>query len=96
MQSYVLGATDGERMFNSSGEVVIKVDPTRSSNDLSLGTQLVPSGAGIPRHVQTYWDETIYVLDGSGIVTGGGIAARAACHDAHRRCFRPDTGRAIS
>jgi quercetin dioxygenase-like cupin family protein len=27
MQGYVHGATDGERMFNSSGEVVIKVDP---------------------------------------------------------------------
>ena len=69
MQGYVLEATDGERMFNSSGEVVIKADPTRGSSDLSLGTQLVPPGAGIPRHVHTYWDETIYVLDGSGIVT---------------------------
>ena len=68
-QGYVLGATDGERMFNSSGEVVIKVDPTRSSNDLSLGTQLVPPGIGIPRHVHAYWDEVIYVLDGGGIVT---------------------------
>jgi quercetin dioxygenase-like cupin family protein len=68
-QGYVLGATDGERMFNSSGEVVIKVDPTRSSNDLSLGTQLVPPAIGIPRHVHAYWDEVIYVLDGGGIVT---------------------------
>jgi hypothetical protein len=46
MQGYVLEATDGERMFNSSGEVVIKADPTRGSSDLSLGTQLVPSGVG--------------------------------------------------
>ena len=69
MQGYVLGATDGEHMFNSGGEVVIKVDPTRSSNDLSLGAQLVPPGAGIPSHVHAYWDEVIYVLDGSGIVT---------------------------
>jgi quercetin dioxygenase-like cupin family protein len=69
MQGYVLGATDGERMFNSSGEVAIKVDPTRSSNDLSLGTQLVPPGVGIPRHVHAYWDEVIYVLDGGGSVT---------------------------
>jgi hypothetical protein len=38
MQGYVLGATDGERMFNASGEVVVKVDPSRCSNDLSLGT----------------------------------------------------------
>ena len=69
MQGYVHGATDGERMLSSSGEVVIKVDPTRSSHDLSLGTQLVPPGVGIPRHVHTYWDEVIYVLDGGGIVT---------------------------
>ena len=69
MQGYVLGATDGERMFNSSGEVVIKVDPTRSSNDLSLGTQLVPPGVGIRRHFHAHWDEVIYVLDGGGIVT---------------------------
>jgi quercetin dioxygenase-like cupin family protein len=69
MQGYVLGATDGERMFNSSGEVVVKVDPSRSSNDLSLGTQLVPPGVGIPRHAHAHWDEVIYVLDGGGIVT---------------------------
>src|ERR1700727_2910440 len=69
MEGYVLEATDGERMCNSSGEVVIKVDPTRGSRDLSLGSQLVPPGVGIPRHVHAYWDETIYVLDGSGIVT---------------------------
>ena len=69
MQGYVLGARDGERMFNSSGEVAIKVDPTRGSKDLSLGTQLVPPGVGIPRHVHAYWDEVIYVLDGGGIVT---------------------------
>jgi quercetin dioxygenase-like cupin family protein len=69
MQGYVLGTTDGECMFNSSGEVIIKVDPTRRSNDLSLGTQRVPPGVGIPRHVHAYWDEVIYVLDGGGIVT---------------------------
>jgi quercetin dioxygenase-like cupin family protein len=67
MQGYVLEATDGERMFNASGEVAIKVDPNGSSNDLSLGTQLVPPGVGIPRHVHAYWEEVIYVLDGSGI-----------------------------
>ena len=69
MPGYVLGTADGERMSNSSGEVVIKVDPTRGSHDLSLGTQLVPPGVGIPRHVHAYWDEVIYVLDGSGFAT---------------------------
>jgi len=67
MQGYVLGPTDGEHMLNSSGEVVIKVDPTRGSHDLSFGTQLVPPGLGIPRHRHAHWDEFIYVLDGRGI-----------------------------
>jgi len=69
MQGYVLGATEGENMFQRSGEIVIKVDPTRSSNDLSLGTQLMPLGIGVPRHVHAHWDEVIYVLDGSGFIT---------------------------
>ena len=46
MQGYVLGATDGERMFNSSGEIVIKVDPTRSSNDLVLAPSWCRQGLG--------------------------------------------------
>jgi quercetin dioxygenase-like cupin family protein len=69
MPGYVLGSTDGERMFQRSGEIVIKIDPTRGSNDLSLGTQLMPIGVGVPRHVHAYWDEVIYVLDGSGFIT---------------------------
>ncbi len=62
----VLGADDGEHLLNASGEVVIKIDPGRGSAHLSLGTQHVPSGAGIPRHRHAYWDEFIYVLDGRG------------------------------
>ena len=46
----VLAADDGEHLLNASGEVVIKIDPRRGSAHLSLGTQHVPSGAGIPRH----------------------------------------------
>jgi len=68
MQGYVLGTTDGEHLFQSSGEIVIKVDPTRGSNDLSVGTQLMPQGVGVPRHAHAYWDEVIYVLDGSGFI----------------------------
>ena len=64
----VLGADDGEHLLNASSEVVIKIDPRRASAHLSLGTQHVPSGAGIPRHRHAYWDEFIYVLDGSGTV----------------------------
>jgi len=69
MQGYVLGTTDGEQMFQSSGEIVIKVDPTRGSNDLSIGTQLMSLGGRVPRHMHAYWDEVIYVLDGSGFIT---------------------------
>src|SRR5262245_1000378 len=69
MEGYVLGTTDGEHLFQSSGEIVIKVDPTRGSNDLSVGTQLMPLGVGVPRHMHAYWDEVIYVLDGSGFIT---------------------------
>ena len=68
MQGYVLGITDGEHLFQSSGEIVIKVDPTRGSNDLSVGTQLMPQGVGVPRHAHAYWDEVIYVLEGSGFI----------------------------
>ena len=68
MQGYVLGANDGEHMFQPSGEVVVKIDPTRGSKDLCLGTQLMPRGAGVPRHRHAYWDEHIYVLDGNGTI----------------------------
>ena len=68
MQGYVLGANDGEHMFQTSGEIVIKIDPTRGSNDLCLGTQRMPVGAGVPRHRHAYWDEHIYVLDGRGAI----------------------------
>jgi quercetin dioxygenase-like cupin family protein len=65
---YVLGASDGERLINRSGDVIIKVDPSRGSDNLSLGTQQVPPGAGIPRHRHAYMDEFIYILEVSGTV----------------------------
>lgn len=71
MQGCVLEADDGEHMFQRSGEVVVKIDPTRGSNDLALGTQRMPLGIGVPRHVHAYWDEFIYVLEGSGFITLG-------------------------
>jgi quercetin dioxygenase-like cupin family protein len=67
-RGYVLGAADGERMINRGGELIIKVDPSRGSDNLSLGTQLVPPGTGIPRHRHAYMDELLYVLEGSGTV----------------------------
>ena len=53
MQGYVLSENDGEHMFQRSGEVVIKIDPTRGSHELCLGTQRMPARIGVPRHVQT-------------------------------------------
>jgi quercetin dioxygenase-like cupin family protein len=68
-RGYVLGTADGERLINRGGDLIIKVDPSRGSDNLSLGTQQVPPGAGIPRHRHAYMDEFIYVLEGSGTVT---------------------------
>jgi quercetin dioxygenase-like cupin family protein len=67
-RGYVLGVDEGERLTNPSGEVIFKVDPSRGSDALSLGTQRVPPGAGIPRHRHAYMDEFFYVLGGSGTV----------------------------
>jgi quercetin dioxygenase-like cupin family protein len=64
----VLGAGDGEHLIVGGGDLIIKVDPSRGSDNLSLGTQQVPRGAGIPRHRHAYMDEFIYVLEGSGTV----------------------------
>jgi quercetin dioxygenase-like cupin family protein len=68
VRGYVLGAADGECLINRSGEVIIKVEPGRGSDSLTLGTQRVPPGAGIPRHRHAYMDEFFYVLEGSGTV----------------------------
>jgi mannose-6-phosphate isomerase-like protein (cupin superfamily) len=71
MPGYVLTENEGERMIQSRGETFIKIDPTRGSHELCLGTQRMPVGVGVPRHVHAYWDEIAYVLDGSGFVTLG-------------------------
>jgi quercetin dioxygenase-like cupin family protein len=48
---------------------LIKVGPATGSDDLALGTQQVPVGAGIPIHRHFRMDEAFYVLEGSGIFT---------------------------
>lgn len=68
VRGYVLGATEGECLINRGGDVIIKVDPSRGSDNLSLGTQQVPPGVGIPRHRHAYMDEFLYILEGSGTV----------------------------
>jgi quercetin dioxygenase-like cupin family protein len=70
-QGYVLGATEGEHLvhWRDAGNIVIKVGPATGSDDLALGTQQVPVGAGIPIHRHFRMDEAFYVLEGSGIFT---------------------------
>ena len=67
-QGYVLGATEGEHLvhFRDHGNIFIKVGSATGSDNLSLGTQQVTLGAGIPIHRHSQMDEAFYVLEGSG------------------------------
>ena len=68
-QGYVLGATEGECLihFRNPGKIFIKVGSATGSDNLALGTQQVPVGAGIPIHRHFQMDEALYVLEGSGV-----------------------------
>jgi quercetin dioxygenase-like cupin family protein len=70
-QGYVLGASEGEHLihFRNSGNIFIKIGSTTGSNNLAVGTQQIPVGAGIPIHRHFEMDESFYVLEGSGILT---------------------------
>ena len=67
-QGYVLGPDGGEHLvhYRNPGNIFIKVDPTKGSPNLALGTQQIPVGAGIPIHRHFEMDEAFYVLEGSG------------------------------
>jgi quercetin dioxygenase-like cupin family protein len=67
-QGYVLGPDGGEHLihFRNPGNIFIKVDPARGSDNLAFGTQQVPVGAGIPIHRHFQMDEAFYVLEGRG------------------------------
>ena len=68
-QGYVLGAREGEHLihFRDGGNIFIKFDPVKRSNNLGLGTQQLPKGSGIPVHRHLDRDEAFYVLEGSGV-----------------------------
>jgi mannose-6-phosphate isomerase-like protein (cupin superfamily) len=70
-QGYVLGPNEGEHLvhFRNAGKIFIKVGSDTRSDNLALGTQQVPVGAGIPIHRHFRMDEAFYVLEGSGIFT---------------------------
>jgi len=76
----VLGPHEGEQLVRSSaqaaprgtaaprdgGSICIKVEPSRGSGSLSLGTQHLPNGTGIRVHRHFGSDEVLFVLDGAG------------------------------
>ena len=66
-QGYVLGPTEGEHLIRNNGHVyLIKVDPSRGSNNVTLGTQQVPIRTGIQVHQHQEADEVLFVLEGTG------------------------------
>ena len=65
-QGYVLGPNEGEHLIRNAGSLFIKVDPSRGSNNIALGTQQVPIGAGIKMHQHRQADEVLFVLEGTG------------------------------
>jgi mannose-6-phosphate isomerase-like protein (cupin superfamily) len=65
-QGYVLSTDEGEQLMARAGEIFIKVDATRGSNNLDFGTLRVQAGSGILTHRHAGMDEIFYVLEGSG------------------------------
>ncbi|HEX9145234.1 MAG TPA: cupin domain-containing protein, partial [Candidatus Binatia bacterium] len=65
-QGYVLGPTEGEHLIRNAGSIIIKVDPSRGSNSMALGTQQVPIRTGIQVHQHQEADEVLFVLEGTG------------------------------
>lgn len=75
-QGYVLGPNEGEHLIRNAGSLFIKVDPSRGSNNMALGTQQVPIRAGIPVHQHNEADEVLFVLEGAGFGILGDIRTR--------------------
>jgi len=65
-QGYVLGPTEGEHLIRNAGNIFIKIDPNRGSNNMALGTQQLPVGRGIRVHQHQEADEVLFVLEGTG------------------------------
>jgi mannose-6-phosphate isomerase-like protein (cupin superfamily) len=80
-QGYVLDPRGGDHLVRSGaqaaqrdgvpvpadgGSILIKVDPSRGSAAMSLGTQHLPTGTGIRVHRHFGADEVLFVLDGAG------------------------------
>ena len=69
-QGFLLGAAEGEHLvhFRNPGNIFIKIGSATGSNNLAVGTQQLPVGAGVPIHRHFQMDESFYVLEGSGIL----------------------------
>jgi len=65
-QGYVLGPTEGEHLIRNAGSIFIKVDPSKGSKNMALGTQQVPKRTGIAIHQHHEADEVLFVLEGTG------------------------------
>lgn len=70
-QAYVLGPGQGEHLIRNAGSIFIKVDPSKGSNNMALGTQQVPIRAGIAVHQHQEADEVLFVLEGTGFAVLG-------------------------
>ena len=65
-QGYVLAPAEGEHLIRNAGSILIKVDPSRGSKSMALGTQQLPIRKGIRVHRHHEADEVLFVLEGSG------------------------------
>jgi mannose-6-phosphate isomerase-like protein (cupin superfamily) len=65
-QGYVLAPNEGEHLIRNAGNMFIKVDPSRGSNNMTLFTQQVPRRNGIAVHQHHEADEVLFVLEGTG------------------------------
>jgi mannose-6-phosphate isomerase-like protein (cupin superfamily) len=70
-QGYVLRPTQGEHLIRNAGSIFIKVDPSRGSSNMALGTQQVPVRTGIRVHQHQEADEVLFVLEGTGFAILG-------------------------
>ena len=67
-QGFVLGPGEGERLVLRGGDIFIKASPIGGSKSLSMGSQQIPVGVGIPIHRHFEMDEAFYVIEGRGTV----------------------------
>lgn len=67
VQPYVLGPDEGEQLVHRrGGNLLIKVDPSKGSDGMALGTRQLPRGEGIAVHQHLRADEVLFVLEGTG------------------------------